>query len=248
MIGIIDELKACHTEQSNEVNKLYKKVIKQPSAIYGGVVMHAIENTPYTGLIANKLCDHYKSPILLVHKDNKDNWMGSCRSPIPFKSILNNSGVMNICEGHEQAFGIGWSNISTSTLTIYLDTLSLDFAPQIEVTCAVDNIVEIPYDLYNIGWHYSHLWGTGLPTPTVYLKHIQLNSSDIKELGEKKKTLKFKLGLTDVIMFNCNNDMKEKLCVGKNEWLILDIIGEPTLNEFRGNITPQIIIKDIEVI
>ena len=48
-------------------------------------------------------------------------------------------------------------------------------------------------------------------------------------------------------MFFCSAEKKERLNVGKDIMMEMEIIGTPTINTFRDKETKQIIIKDWEI-
>ena len=91
------------------------------------------------------------------------------------------------------------------------------------------------------------LWGHGIPEPTIYIKNITINGQDIKELGANKTTIKWLYGNIEFIMFYASNDIKERMNVGKDIDMKLEIIGTPTINTFRDKDTKQIVIKEWEI-
>ena len=91
------------------------------------------------------------------------------------------------------------------------------------------------------------LWGHGIPEPTIHIKNITINGQDIKELGANKTTIKFLYGDIEFIMFYASKDVKERMNVGKDVNMQLEIIGTPTINTFRDKDTKQIVIKEWEI-
>lgn len=246
---ILKKLESCHRQQRNDVNNIYNDIIQDSEKVFGGIVFKTIEPTRYTGLVANKLMDYYSRPIVLVSK-NKDNTLlqGSVRSTVPLRKAMNESGLFEVCTGHEQAYGVEFDIHNTQKILDYCTELNLDISPIENVTCSVENLIEIPSVLYEFTDKYKELWGKGIPEPTIHLKDVIINSNEIKELGTS--TIKFRIGMTDIVKFSCSNNFKNELCIGENKKLKLSFVGFPTLNEWNGNVTRQIVIDkiDIEVI
>ena len=88
--------------------------------------------------------------------------------------------------------------------------------------------------------------GNGIDEPTFNIYDIHINSSDIRELGANKLTIKFTYQGVDFIHFFTSNKLKEELHMDKPTKIILNIIGTLDWNEFRGKRTKQVIIDKIE--
>lgn len=239
---IITKLKEAHSEQSNEATRLFNKA-KNNVAIRGDVGVQIIENTPYTGLVANKLMSHYNRPIILVHESD-GMYIGSSRSPIEFREILDESGCMDICTGHDHSFGVGWDKDKTSTLMSYLDNLKLDIDPVEDVTISVENIIEIPQSMYGFVENYKDLFGTNIPEPRVHIK-ATINGKNIKEIG--RCGIKFRIGMTDIIKWTTNEEFRNELGVGENVYRVVDIVGTLGVNVWNGRETNQIIVDKMEI-
>ena len=124
---IIKSLNSCYNQQRKYVSEKFEeyrnKIDKSNGRyIYGDVVLFFdAEKSNYTGLIATKLSDYYSRPVMVVYCDiNTNSWKGSCRSPVDFRTILNHSNAMNVCTGHEKAFGVEWNTSSYFILIEYL--------------------------------------------------------------------------------------------------------------------------------
>lgn len=245
---ILSELEQCHKLQSKIVKKAYGDIISEPPYIAGGVVFKRIPSMRYTGLVANKLMDYYNRPIVLVSesKDNK-RLQGSVRSTVPLRKVMAESNLLDVCTGHEHAYGVEFKIDKTNDLLNYITNLDLDINPVENVTCSVDNIIQIPQELYEFSKIYSDLWGNDIPEPTIHLKDIVIANKDIRELGTS--TIKFKVGMTDIVKFMCSKDFKKELFLDSQEnvKLKLNIIGTPSLNEWNGNVYKQIVVDKIEI-
>ena len=112
--------------------------------------------------------------------------------------------------------------------------------------CSMDNAL-IPREIFELSELGKDIWGTNIPEPTIHVSNITLSGKDIKELGTNKTTIKFLYGDIEFIMFFCSAEKKERMNVGKDIMMEMEIIGTPTINTFRDKETKQIIIKDWEV-
>ena len=238
----IKKLKEQHAEQRKETNKIYEDVLAH-GYIGDKVKIFKSPNTPYTGLVATKLSDKYQCPCIVVH--GGDFLSGSVRSPAPIRSQLLGCQYVSFCAGHEQSCGIGWYAENTDQLSSFCRQLDLE-EPTKHVMYATDNVF-MPSEIFDMNDVGKMLWGHGVPEPTIYFSNITISGEDIKELGSGKTTIKFLYGDIEFIMFFCSKEKKDLLKVGLGDIINIDIIGEPSINEFRGKKTKQIVIEEFEV-
>lgn len=242
--SLIDDIKKCHAKQREETDKIYQDVLKSKPLSDEDVKIFLAPNTPYTGLIASKLSEHFNCPCIVVH-ENPKSYTGSLRSPCNMRTKLSESGLLFMCAGHEQACGVGWFKNNTKKLSAYCEKLDLTPEPK-DVMISYDNIF-IPPEVFEIVDIGKTLWGHGIPEPTIHIKNITINGQDIKEIGANKTTIKFLYGDIEFIMFYASKDVKERMNVGKDIDMQLEIIGTPTINTFRDKNTKQIVIKEWEI-
>lgn len=244
-MDFLNKLRECHSRQRNKANKLYEDAMKS-GYVGDAVKIFIIENTPYTGLVASKLADAYNCPCMVVHESNNNHaYMGSLRSPVPLKSKLAESGLMTICAGHEASCGVGWMAQDIYKLSDYCNELNLEPEPK-QVMYSTDNALIQP-EIFEIADAGKEFWGHGVPEPTIYISNVGVNGKFIKELGSTKTTIKFTYGDIDFIMFFVNKETKEKMHVGEDVNMTWNIIGVPSINEFRGNERKQVVISEWEV-
>lgn len=242
--SLIDDIKKCHAKQREETDKIYQDVLKSKPLSDEEVKIFLAPNTPYTGLIASKLCEHFNCPCMVVH-ENPKSYTGSLRSPCNMRTKLSESGLLFMCAGHEQACGVGWSKSRTKKLSSYCRQLDLTPEPK-QVMYSVDNVFINP-NVFDIGMEGAELWGTGIPEPLIHVSNITINGQDIKEIGSNKTTIKFLYGDIEFIGFFMSKEKKKDLNVGKDVDMQLEIIGTPTINTFRDKDTKQIVIKEWEI-
>ena len=234
--NIIEICKKYHSQQQTESTKLADKIEIDNSK---NVVISEIEDTPLTGLVANKVMSKYNKPTILIHK-NKQQYIGSVRSPIEFKNIVNKSGYATGM-GHNSAFGIFINNIDRFKDYIYSVTLCEPYLSVLQsyVTSS------IPITLFSLKSIGSELWGMNINEPIIYVHDIKINSSDIRELGNGL-TIKFTYQDVDFIHFFTSNKLKEELHMDKPTKIVLNVIGTLDWNIWKDKKTKQVIMDKIE--
>lgn len=246
---LIRDINKCYSQQRKYVSEKfeeYKNEIDKFYDIYdyGDVILfHNAEASNYTGLIATKLSEYYAKPVIVVYIDESTRvWRGSCRSPIDFRTILSHSDVMNVCTGHEKAFGVEWNHAACQPLTSYLKKLSLDIEPNISVLCSC-TVPELSEDLFIMGYKYRELWGHGIEEPKYHLKEIVINGTDIREVGTNG--IRFNYGLISFVKFGLSKTAKAELNVGRDIRMRLEVIGSLGLNEWNGRVNKQVVMERI---
>ena len=236
--NIIDICKKYHTKQQNESAKLADNIDIDDSK---NIIIGEIENTPMTGLVANKIMSKYNKPTILVHKEDSQ-YIGSMRSPIEFKDIINESKCATSV-GHNSASGVFINDMDKFKDYIYSVKLC---EPCTDVLRSYTT-TSIPSELFSLKSIGNELWGMGIQEPIVNIHSIHINSSDIRELGNGL-TIKFTYQGVDFIHFFTSNKLKEELYMDKPTKIMLNVIGTLDWNEFRGKKTKQIIMDKIECV
>lgn len=242
--SLISDMKKCHDKQREEAEEIYQGILKSKPLSDESVKIFLAPNTPYTGLVANKLLEHFNCPCIVVH-ENPKSYTGSLRSPCNMRTKLSESGLLFLCSGHERACGVGWGKWNTKKVSSYCRQLDLTPEPK-QVMYSVDNVFINP-NVFDIDTKGVELWGTGIPEPLVHVSNITINGQDIKEIGANKTTIKWLYGDIEFIGFFMSKEKKKELNVGRDVDMQLEIIGTPTINTFRDKDTKQIVIKEWEI-
>lgn len=249
MAGMKDTMKqmeAQHRKQVNDSKAIYEDIVKMVAPNNNKVMLIKTINTPYTGLVANKLLDYYKKPILLTHyNDNTNEYIGSCRANTDMLTPLHESGLMTICAGHNEAFGVGFKDYNVEKLYDFCNKLDIE-EKQIEVAKSF-HANKIPKNLFGAFDEYDYLWGTGVPEINFYIHDISIKSSNIQVIGKNFTTIKFKYKGVEYIKFYMSHDeQKQQLHIDENKQLNLNVVGKLSVNEWQGKITPQVVINQYE--
>lgn len=212
----------------------------------------AFDNT-LTGLVAMQLVTKYKKPVCVV-RENSDGYLrGSARGinhgPIPdLRKFFMDSGYFEYATGHANAHGVSIHKNLLESFLKYADEelKDVDFNENVyEVDLIVDG--ENPYlaDIITDLGGLSEIWGQGMEEPLIAIENIHLNKNNVQGIGAKKDTVKFTVNGITYIKFK-DETLLDKLTA--NDTMKVTILGRANLNEWMGNITPQIIIENYEII
>ena len=211
------------------------------------------------GLIANQLAAKYARPtlVLRITQDEDGNiiYTGSGRNY--GQSKLENlrefcleTHLVQYASGHQSAFGASIEAKDFNQFVQITDELlkDFDFSPCYQVDLEVSADMLTDNDVFAIGAN-ADLWGQAMNEPLIAITNIKIDKNSIQYMGQSKDTLKltFPNRKTNMIKFHIKEEDKEMLDPGDGT-LILTAIGKCTLNHFNGNITPQILLEDYEII
>ena len=205
-----------------------------------------------TGLVAAGLSDYYDRPVIITFKNEDGSYSGSLRAPdkIPAYANFNDqcqaSGLCTFVAGHQQAAGIGIKPDCIEQLNDYfkeryaqIDTSlceKVDFVFDANDPELADLITELA--------KYNNIWGQNLEAPKIAITNVKMSPTTMTLCGAKKNTLKVSLPDIELINFNSSQAEYDSLKLpyeGVEQYYTATVIGhDPTLNEFRGNITPQL--------
>ena len=92
------------------------------------------------------------------------------------------------------------------------------------------------------------LYGTGIEEPIVAIENIEISTDDCIVMGKNQDTVSFMYSGVKYCKFKCSED-DELLMFAKglsDEYATLNVVGKCSINEYKGNYTPQLIIDDYE--
>lgn len=229
-------------------DKIVKDALKDVNYLYNNSVLigysHSKE-TSINGLVAMKLADKYKKPVLITNDINSDIVKGSARCPdnFDFKQYLSDSNLFNYTEGHSQAFGWSISKDKLDRLYRYIDSNEIAY----DSVHYVDKIFTKPAesDIIRVEVNKS-IYGGKVEYPLFAYKEISFNKYCINKRGTM-----LTLFDNDVtfVLFNATDEFYNELISSmENNFVKVDVVGEPRLSSFSGKNRSEIIIKDIEIV
>lgn len=253
------------THQDKEVEVclgIIKKIIEEKNLLENKVLVLKLKpefaiDKNITGLVANKLANEYQRPTLILnqvyHTDDKTiTWEGSARGYDKsnfknFKDFCEDTQLILYAQGHQNAFGFGISDEKIDDFIIQTNLLlaDYDFTPCYSVDIIWDNYDFNSKEILDIA-ELDNIWGQGLTKPLIAIENIKLNSGNIKLLKETTLRITLNNGVV-LIKFGSNEEEYEKL-YSELGCITINIVGECKANEWNGMVTPQIELKDYEIV
>lgn len=252
------------TKEVTEVERLISdKRLDENKAIFANVT--GILGETLTGLVAIKIAEKYNLPTLLLRRQApRENgelfYGGSCRnfdnSPIEsLKKELLNTGLFEFVQGHDNAagFSIARENVQVAISCINNNWKDIDF----QAIWQVDfdkNAEDVDVAFIKAIDDMKDMFGQGVKEPLVHISHIPVYKESTMIMGKNLNTWKtiFNDELA-FVMFSVDRDKDQIIREYENEEETfdsllgyMDVVGKATLNNYKGILTPQIIVKDYE--
>ena len=252
------------TKEVAEVERLISdKRLDENKAIFANVT--GILGETLTGLVAIKIAEKYNLPTLLLRRQvPRENgelfYGGSCRnfdnSPIEsLKKELLNTGLFEFVQGHDNAagFSIARDNVQAAISCINNKWKDIDF----QAIWKVDfdkSAEDIDVAFIKAIDDMKDMFGQGVKEPLIHISHIPVYKESTMIMGKNLNT--WKTIYNDelaFVMFSVNRDKDQIIQEYENEEETfdsllgyMDVVGKATLNNYKGILTPQIIVKDYE--
>lgn len=217
-------------------------------------VTDIIEDSSLTGLVASRVADKYKKPAMIMkYYEHDGNLAGSMRGfknmPIEsFKDVLEETELMNFVAGHDNAAGF---SISLENAMELVDALNESLA-DVEYDNLLHEVDVIYYEkpdaqeVLKVAMH-DELWGEGIEAPKIAVMDVTLSKEDIKFIGSKGNVWSLDLGSCQAVMFSLTEAQKVELTGKSSDKITVSLVGECSINDYRGQKRPQIIIEDFSV-
>lgn len=212
-----------------------------------------------TGLIANQLMSEYQRPVLILNRiENEDGtitWEGSGRGYDKsrlkdFRGFLENNKYVMYAEGHANAFGIGIKDEDIGAFIASTNSAldGFDFTPIYNVDFIYKSDELTPDEVIDIAGMKS-LWGQGVEEAEIAVEGIKVHKDNIRILSpDKNPTLKIMLpnGI-NFMKFRSSKEEYDKL-YSELGYVTINIVGECERNIWNNKISPQVMIKDYEIV
>ncbi len=202
------------------------------------------------GIVASKLVETFYKPVfLMTYSEDTKQIRCSARSveEVPLYDMISNiSPLLDTYGGHTMAAGLAFSIEKTSleevaeglskTIDEFLGDKQLKPTLKVDLEVTPDDIdVNLVNDISRL-----EPFGAGNPTPVFVMKNLQIK--DKKLMGANKDHLKLTVQSGEKT-FDCIRWSMGDIALAKGD--TLDIAFAPQINEFNGNISIQLILKDI---
>ena len=255
--------KNCKSRQDKMRDKLFAELKDSANPDDKVIMVEAKDaDSGIVGLSCMKLADALQRPAIVVkqiEKDGKVLLSGSCRnfnnSPVTdLKAIITETNLFELCAGHSNAAGVqilpenfyaarhAFNNLLKDVE--YSPTYLCDFIFDIN-----DLSVSFIQAVHDARW----IWCTGIQEPKIAVEDIMIRRSDIHIQGKDFNSIAFTIGDIKFVKFSMKEN--DPLLEWASAWdgedsdkIILNVVGEVSVNEYKGTLTPQFIIKDSEII
>ena len=201
------------------------------------------------GLVAGQIASDYQKPTLIMKETSEGVLEGSGRGyDVDLRELLDKSGLVNYAAGHSRAFGVSVNSSNIEDLNKFLNQELIEYDGEIKHSVDLIYEGEIPYqDILSLA-KLDKFYGHGFEDTIVMVKDLSVVERNITLL-EKGPTLKIDCNGVTYIKFRCPAE-ECKAILPKNDFgrTKLNIIGKCSINNFRDEITPQIIIEDYEIV
>lgn len=255
--------KNCKSRQDKMRDKLFTE-LKSSANIEDKVIMVEAQDADagIVGLSCMKLADALQRPTIVVkqiEKDGKKLLSGSCRnfnnSPVnDLKAVISETNLFELCAGHANAAGVQIlpENFEAAKKAFNHLLKDVEYNPTYMCDFIFDiDELSIPFiqAVYDARW----IWCTGIQEPKVAVENIVIHRTDINVQGKDFNSVAFTINDIKFVQFNMKED--NPLLEWASAWdgsdedkIVINVVGEVSVNEYKGNLTPQFIIKDSEII
>ena len=213
-----------------------------------------------TGLIANQLMAKYQRPVLLLNKvvdqeTGKITWEGSGRGYdksafTNLREFLVESNLVMYAEGHANALGVGIADENFDAFVRYSneELKDFDFTPNYKVDFIWNSNDFRGSDIIELA-ELKSIWGQGVEEPLICLEDLKVSKSNLTLMSpDKSPTLKITLpNGTSLIKFRSSSEEYESL-YSELGCVTINVVGKCERNIWNGNISPQLIIEDYEIV
>ena len=228
------------------------------------------------GLIANKFASKYQRPCCILTKSltynyiitNKEGekvygsdndvviYQGSARGYeatgiTNFKDLCDETGYIEWTAGHQNAFGICIKEQNIKNFLEVIDEKLLKLGITDGPIYYVDYIYNgnnfDPIDILTIGG-MNNLWGKDMNEVLITIENLKISKDMINVYRKTSNTLKITLqNKVNLMLFNADDELCEYFENNEYAYVSINIVGTCHINEYFGNVTPQIFIEDMEI-
>ena len=200
------------TKSKDNVLEIALKIIEEENLLDNKILAIRLDpkyatDKNLTGLIANGLLDTYCRPVLIlnhvVDEETKQvMWRGSGRGYDKanlgsFRKLLEDSGLVEYAQGHEQAFGVSLPQENYEALIQYVNEAYKDFdcAPIYNVDLIWEGNDNVGKTQFSEIADEEQIWGRGVENPLIAIENFRVygNQLNLYGLDKGKPTLNIRL-------------------------------------------------------
>ena len=221
------------------------------------------------GLVANKLMARYQRPCCMLTKTTKEEWItdgkGNKIKPIntisyqgsargcdavgitEFKDICAATQVVDYVAGHQGAFGLG---LPQDKIDKFIESTDKQLADMPNEPIYYVDYLWGPRDVDSAAIleiaAMDKYWGKDVQPALVAIQGLQITKDMLTMMASNTMKITLPNGIA-MIKFRTPDEEYDKL-YSENGYVEVNCICECNANEWMGNISPQLMIKDMEII
>ena len=202
--------------------------------------------------------DHVTGKFVMSDAKTKIMYGGSARnidnSPIEsLKDVVNSTNIFEFGKGHANAFGVNLDlkkkDEAINAMNHILKDVEYDSTYRVDFILDVEDVsVKLITDL----GRFEDIICQGIEEPMLAIENISLIKDCFEIFGKNEDTVSFMIDEIKYIQFKCKegNPLYEFLqdAWDESDSVTFNLVGKPSINEYNGIRTPQIIIEDVNVI
>ena len=207
-----------------------------------------VEYRSTTGLIANKFVTENMTPTLVLVEDEEGHLSGSARgyegAMKDFRTWCLNTGLFDLAQGHDNAFGV---EVSKDNIDKLIKLSNKGFETE-DTVYDVDKLYHNESNLEEVKTvnEVEHIFGGKVNHPNYGYEDLIVSRKSMSQRGSVvtfyHKGLEFiaykqEPGLIDDILQQA----------GFKQYFSLDLIGRPSKNEWTGRVKHQIVLQDFTI-
>lgn len=261
LVPLVDDVaRRCGNARAKQ-NRMRDKIVKQIEVIIEEKELHNnkvifindvhIEEDGLSGLVANIIASKYKRPAIIISKMEDDGFgKGSGRGYdkggiVNFKDKVLKTELFDYARGHAGAFGVRIHKDNFKKVNNSLNKELVDY--KISDRYTVDFEIkakaitkELIFDISEL----EDIWGKDCEEPLIAIKEIIFKECDIKLFGKKEDTISISRNGINYMLFKSNKEAYEEILSSHS----MNVIGVANVNVYKETKTPQIEIKEYELI
>ena len=217
------------------------------------------------GIVAGRIRENYSKPVLVI-TDAEDGAKGSGRSIPAYNMFEELTGVKDVFTkfgGHPMAAGVSLPKEKIDELRTRLNERCTLTENDMQEVIRIDCDMPLSYITEELVDSIDMLapFGTGNTKPLFALQNVPLLKAAY--IGKEGQYLRLAVGTENgnsmtAMMFRSGPEFEEavntkygadawsKVCAGQDAGVKMDIIYEPSINEFRGNRSIQIMVENFK--
>jgi single-stranded-DNA-specific exonuclease len=236
----------CKSRQDSAVKKMVEQIDSTLVDDAGVIIAFSggSENPGISGLMANKLVSKYDKPALLLN-EKEGSYFGSGRGHektiADFREWCEKSGFVVFAQGHDNAFGIEISKDKIEQFKEYSRTIKKQ-----DVLYDVDYLTNKPdKELCELIDRNKSLFGGVVSEPFIGIKKMSVPKRFISVKGSMLSIYSWGV---NVVKFGASEELLHQIENCPSDDVVFDVVGYYSINDWGGRNSPQLVIKDIEVI